>query len=177
VSSDHPRTGLVVPVPEAEAAVGAHRLRLDPSAALGAPAHVTVLFPFVPADALDEAVLTAVADVVGQARAFDYTFARTDWFDDRVVWLAPEDPAPFRDLTACVTEAFPGYPPYEGAFADVVPHLTLGEGHRRGLLEQAAAAVAAHLPVTGVAVEVLLLAETQRGGRWDVRGRFPLSRR
>jgi hypothetical protein len=40
-------SAVVVPVPEAEPRVGALRTALDPSAALGVPAHVTILYPFV----------------------------------------------------------------------------------------------------------------------------------
>lgn len=174
MSPDPARTALVVPVPEAEAAVAAHRLRLDHNAALGVPAHVTVLFPFVPADALDGSVLAKVGNVVGQVPAFGYAFARTDWFDDRVLWLAPEDPAPFRELTARMAAAFPEHPPYEGAHADVVPHLTVGEADDRRPLEDAEREVLGRLPVSGRATEVVLLAEAGRGGRWQVRERFPL---
>jgi hypothetical protein len=42
------QSAVLVPVPEAERAVSRHRARLDAAAALGVPAHVTVLFPFVP---------------------------------------------------------------------------------------------------------------------------------
>lgn len=38
---------LRVPVPEADQAVGRLRGRLDSAAALGVPAHVTILYPFV----------------------------------------------------------------------------------------------------------------------------------
>jgi hypothetical protein len=41
-----PSSGLVVLVPEAEPVVGHLRDRLDPNAASGVGAHVTVLFPF-----------------------------------------------------------------------------------------------------------------------------------
>jgi hypothetical protein len=172
--ADPARTALVVPVPEAEAVVAAHRLRLDSNAALGVPAHVTALFPFVPVDALDEAVLTMVAGVIDQAGQFDYAFTTTAWFDDDVMWLAPEEPAPFRELTTRLAGAFPEHPPYEGAFAEVVPHLTVGHGHPRPLLEEAEQDVLRQLPVTGVATEVALLAESQPGGRWETRARFPL---
>ena len=40
-------SAVVVEVPEAEPLVGAWRLRFDPVAALGMPAHVTLLYPFV----------------------------------------------------------------------------------------------------------------------------------
>jgi hypothetical protein len=54
-----------------------------------------------------------------------------------VLWLAPDDPAPFRELTDRVYAAFPEHPPFAGAFADVVPHLTVG--HRRPRRDLAAA--------------------------------------
>jgi hypothetical protein len=169
-----PLTGLVVAVPEAEQVVERHRQRLDAAAVLGAPAHVTVLFPFVPADEVDATTLRRVAAVVGAVRGFRYVFARTAWFEDRVLWLAPEDPAPFRELTERVWRAFPDHPPFEGAFADVVPHLTVGHEQPPALLRAAEDDVRSRLPVTGTAREVLLLAQQQPGGQWSVGGRFPL---
>jgi len=41
------QTALIAPVPEAEACVGAWQARFDRSAALGVPAHITVLHPFI----------------------------------------------------------------------------------------------------------------------------------
>ena len=41
-------SALLLLVPVAEAAVGAQRARLDSSARDGVPAHVTVLYPFLP---------------------------------------------------------------------------------------------------------------------------------
>ena len=116
----------MVEIPEAEPAVGALRQSLDPSAALGAPAHVTALFPFIPADDVHDGVLDRIAGAVADVPAFPYRFSRTAWFDDRVVWLAPDDDTPFRALTDRIWRAFPAYPPFEGVFADVVPHLTIG---------------------------------------------------
>lgn len=43
----------IVPVPEAESAVGEFRAELDPSARCGVPAHVTVIYPLLPPDRLD----------------------------------------------------------------------------------------------------------------------------
>ena len=47
------QSAVIVAIPEAEAAVAALRLRLDPAAAWGVPAHVTVLYPFLPPDEID----------------------------------------------------------------------------------------------------------------------------
>jgi hypothetical protein len=42
------QSALLLAVPAAEAAVGPHRARLDSSALDGVPAHITVLYPFLP---------------------------------------------------------------------------------------------------------------------------------
>jgi 2'-5' RNA ligase len=171
------RTGLVVRVPEAEPVVGPHRLRLDASAALGAPAHVTVLFPFAPADRIDDHVLSRVANTLRTVPGFAYRFSRTAWFDDRVLYLAPDDDAPFRRLTDRVHAEVPEFPPFEGLFDDVVPHLTVGQDQPVEVLKQAEDDVRAHLPIEGDATDVLLLVQDEPGGRWRRGARFPLSRR
>jgi 2'-5' RNA ligase superfamily len=176
VLEERPLTGLVVAVPEAEPVLAAHRVRLDGSAALGAPAHVTVIFPFVPADEVDENVLDRVAGVVRTMPRFRYAFRRTAWFDDRVLWLAPDDDGRFRELTHRVWREFPDHPPFEGAFDDVVPHLTVGHEHPREVLARAEEEVRTRLPVAGTASEVVLLAQDEPGGRWRRRAAFPLSR-
>ena len=49
-----PQSAFVVPVPEAEPWVKDLRERYDPIAAVGMPAHITVLFPFIPPDLLTD---------------------------------------------------------------------------------------------------------------------------
>lgn len=175
--ADVARSGLVIAVPEAEHVVGAHRLHLDPSAALGAPAHVTVLFPFAPPADLDDDVLGRVADTVSTVPVFAYCFSRTAWFDDRVLYLAPDDDAPFRELTARIRAEFPGFPPFEGVFDDVVPHLTVGQEQPADVLAKAEDDVRPQLPVQGRATEVLLLVQDEPDGRWRAAARLPLSPR
>jgi 2'-5' RNA ligase len=140
-------SAIVVPVPEAEPAVGRHRARLDRAAAQGVPAHVTVLYPFVAPHAITEAAANLLASAVGSVAAFDCSFRRTGWFEERVLWLAPEPDGPFRALTEAVMAAFPGYLPYDGAFSDVVPHLTIGD-QPDGDLRAAEADVLRALPVS-----------------------------
>ena len=56
------RSGLIVKVPHAEPAVSAWRTQL--MAALGVPANLTVLFPFVPPAGIDEATRTALRELL-----------------------------------------------------------------------------------------------------------------
>jgi hypothetical protein len=157
------RTALIVPVPEAEAAVGAIRLAHDGSAALGVPAHVTILFPFAPPDEVDEEALDALFK---RFRAFDFVLDRVERFEEGPMWLAPRPSLPFADLTAAAWQRWPDHPPYEGAHGEVIPHLTLSE---QPIEVQIA------LPIACRAREVALIEEQESDGRWTARRRFPLA--
>jgi 2'-5' RNA ligase superfamily len=117
-------SGLIIEVPEAEGAVAAWRKRLDPQAALGVPAHITVLFPFAAADRLDDSSIAILSRLVASVGSFEFHLVRTAWSGETTLWLAPEPAAPFNQLTELLSGAFPAYPPYGGQFAEVVPHLT-----------------------------------------------------
>ncbi|RYU09737.1 2'-5' RNA ligase family protein [Nocardioides iriomotensis] len=148
------RCGVVVLVPEADAAVGAQRSRLDRSAGWGVGAHVTVLFPWLPPDRHSEEDLVRLAAAVASVPAFPCEFRRTAWFDEDVVFLEPEPAEPFRALTRAVWAAFPDHPPYEGAFDDeVTPHLTVGHAPL-GTPDDLRAAEAAVLPLLPVRTTV-----------------------
>jgi 2'-5' RNA ligase len=156
-----PRTALIVAVPEAEPAVGALRLEHDWSAPLGVPAHVTILFPFADPAAVDE---DAVAEVVASFPAFEFELDRVGRFEDGAVWLHPEPSEPFAAVTEAVWRRFPDYPPYEGAYDLVVPHLTVS---------YTPIELDVPLPIRASAREVTLIAEAA-DGRWSVGRTFPL---
>jgi len=150
-----------VPVPEAEPHVADLRLRHDPMAALGVPAHVTVLFPFAPPDEVDEAGVRELA--TAHAR-FAFELADVWRFGDEVTWLAPEPAAPFSALTDAAAARWPEYPPYEGVHDVVIPHLTLALG---------VVDIDIELPISCVARELDLLEEAA-DGRWSTRARYAL---
>ena len=166
VASPGPHSGLIVEVPEAEPAVARHRERLDATAPLGVPAHITVLFPFLPPGRIHPSVLAELEHLFAAAGRFSFRLERTGWFGEDVLWLAPADPGPFRTLTLSVYEAFPGYPPFEGEFDEIVPHLTVGHGHRVDDLRAAETAVREHLPIEAHATAVSLMTQRSPGGRW-----------
>ncbi|MCW2965197.1 MAG: hypothetical protein JWO17_2449 [Actinomycetia bacterium] len=156
------RTALIVPVPEAEPQIGELRLAHDPSAALGVPAHVTILFPFLDAADLDDA---AIADLMAEFPAFDFVLDRVERFPDGVTWLHPAPSLPFVDLTAAVWQRWPERPPYEGAYDEVIPHMTISESPIDVQLE---------LPIVARAREVMLIEEDEPSGRWAARLHLPL---
>ena len=168
------QSGLVIPVAAATAAVAPWRERLDPAAVHGVPAHVTVLFPFVPPARIGPAIAQRLAQLFASSRPFDFTLTRIGWFGDAVVYLAPEPAAPFVALTERVVAAFPEHPPYEGAFAEITPHLTVGDRGAPAELRAAAAAVAPALPIAARATEVWLMVGAPEPGSWRMHTRFPL---
>ncbi|HEY4314292.1 MAG TPA: 2'-5' RNA ligase family protein [Actinomycetes bacterium] len=170
-------SGVVVAVPEADPVVGQHRLLLDPAAARGVPAHVTVLHPFVSPPDLRIADIDRLGEALGGFLAFDAVFPRVDWFGEDVLWLAPQPEDQFRGLISVVGAAFPDLLPYGGEFDDVVPHLTIG-GPSRGTVEElrrAADAVAPQLPVRTRVAEVAVMAGSRELGSWRTVARLPLA--
>jgi 2'-5' RNA ligase len=168
------RSALLVTVPEAERVVGAHRARHDRSAAWGVPAHVTVLFPFVPPAEVDASVRDRLARAIASVPAFEATFATTGWFGTEVLWLAPEPATAFGSLTAAVVAAFPTHLPYEGAHDEVVPHLTVGHDGPVAALEAAETEVRRRLPLTCPVDAVGLWCGTDAPGAWHEVETFPL---
>ncbi|WP_086695310.1 2'-5' RNA ligase family protein [Streptomyces recifensis] len=165
-------SGLIVRVPEAEPLVRAWRDRLDPSASAGVPAHVTVLFPFLDARSIDDGVCAAIGEVLGRHESFTVRFERCGRFPG-VLYLDPEPDAGFRGLTEAVVERWPDNPPFGGQFDDVVPHLTVAQGHGDDVLRDAQAALLSGLPVTARVSAVDLL--IYDGTRWRQRASFPLA--
>jgi hypothetical protein len=170
-------SAVLVPVPEAERAVGGHRGRLDRAAVWGVPAHVTVLYPFVPPPAITAAVIAGLAAAVGSVSTFSCQFAATAWFGEEAVWLAPQPDEPFRALTQAVAAAFPGYPPYGGAHDDPVPHLTIGHRPAGGVMELRAAEadVLPWLPIQARISRVWLMTGHPAPGSWQTIAELPLA--
>lgn len=168
-------SGLIIESQAAEAAVAPLRLRYDEFAPAGIPAHLTVLFPFIPSPLLTEAHLLEVGRIAAGFDAFDYSFQTTGWFGEHVVWLAPADPSPFLALIEAITNAFPDYQPYEGQHAEVIPHLTLGHARPLDELRHAEREAATSLPITDRATAITLMTERlDTPGQWTRSASFPL---
>ena len=164
-------SALIVRVPEAEPIVGPWRTQHDSSAAAGVPAHVTVLFPWIPVGRIDADVLSDMADLIARFEPFTVEFGRVERIPD-VIWMRPDPEAPFRDLTEAVSLTWPDFPPYRGRFDDVIPHLTIAETdvpNIPGTLEET---IRPHLPIRTVVTEIELLAFA--GDQWTVSATFPL---
>ncbi|WP_092650686.1 2'-5' RNA ligase family protein [Actinopolymorpha singaporensis] len=172
-----PESAVIVPVPEAEPAVGHLRSRLDPAAAEGVPAHVTVLYPFVPPALIDARVLAKAGEAVRTVPSFRARFTSVEWFGDQVVWLSPEPARAFAELIIAVCERFPEYPPYGGVHAEVVPHLTVGDGAPTAELRRAAELVRGHLPISTEVATAHVICGSSEPGSWHTIAELPLGRR
>ena len=128
------------------------------------PAHITILFPFAPADEIDE---PALRKLFARFPAFDFALDRVEGFDNGIVWLHPDPTWRFADLTAAVSQRWPEWPPYEGAHDEVIPHLTVSDEPIE---------LDVSLPIACRAHEVVLIEEQEADGRWETHSRFELGR-
>lgn len=163
-------------VPAAEPVVGELRAALDPSAAAGVPAHVTVLYPFAPPSQIDAATVSLLREAVADVPAFAFRLDDVGWFGEDYVWLAPTPPEPFDQLTARVARAFPEHPPYGGDH-EPHPHLTVGYRTYASLaaLRDAAERIRPHLPVDARVDRLHLLAGSRTPGSWRTIAELPLA--
>lgn len=168
-------SAIVVEVAEVGRVVDAHRRVLDPSAAWGLPAHVTVLYPFIPPAQLDEDAFSAIERALSGLAGFEVAFSRTAWFGEQVLWLAPEPDDPFRLVTSRLIEAYPDYPPYGGAIADPIPHLTVGDGSPIQALRQAEEAIRARLPIVALVTHVSVMTGSFAEDSWKTVSRIRLA--
>jgi hypothetical protein len=130
----------------------------DPAATKGIGAHITLLYPFVPPDQLDDTVAGPVEDVVSQHRRFPFMLAQVRWFGDDVMWFDPEPVEPVLELTNALADAFPQHPRYAGRIVgDIIPHLTVANQAEHEQMHTAAAYVDGRLPVHCMAGAVTLL--------------------
>jgi len=170
-------SALVVLVPEAEPLVESFRIQYDPSAAMGIPAHVTVLYPFrAPAD-LTPDIIQSLTELFADIPGFQAVFAELRRFPN-VLYLSPEPADTFRLLIKTVAERFPETLPYGGQFTEITPHLTVAQVGDPQRLEEIAAdfdrAAQNRLPIPTQVREIALMENS--AGRWQVCHRFALKR-
>lgn len=166
------QSAVLVHVPEAEPVVGEWRLKHTYDAPLGIPAHVTLLFPFVPADELTSEVEERLARLLGENEPFDVTFPRTARFPD-VLYLEPQPSEPFAELTVAIAAEWPEHPPYEGEHETVIPHLTVAESEDEELLERITREVQTGLPLHSRVSRAQLYVEDS-AHRWHEHSELPL---
>lgn len=127
-------TAFAVNVPEAESTVSRLREQHDPSAALGVPAHITILYPFMAPAEISRDVLDRIRYALRHCRPFAFSVDQVARLP-KVLYLAPDPPEPFAELTTALVAGIPGYLPYRGIHARIIPHLTVAQGEEEVLDE------------------------------------------
>ncbi len=163
-----PITALIARVPAAESLVSELRLRHDPSAAQGVPAHITVLVPFKnPAELSPHDALELNRIIAGHP-SFSFTLGEVlRW--PQTTALSPSPPAPFIELTNAIVRAFPNYRPYAGKHGEVIPHLTVADGSTEGAESaetELRALLLKHGPVAAHCQDIELIENSS--GAWKV---------
>lgn len=160
-----------MPISEVEPMVASLRVKHDRSAALGVPAHITLLYPFHPPN-VAEGQLDDLADLFSSISVFHFSFIEARRFP-RTVYLHPDQAERFTGIINKLLQKWPGCEPYAGAFPDIIPHLTVADDADAQVLDVVQTSLAGQLPVRCLAKEAWLLFNNDTG-LWSRRKCFPL---
>lgn len=117
-----------IPVREAETIVRSRAL------AAGSPfqpqdggvmAHLTLLSPFLSESAVDDAVVAELERYFAGEGTFGFELTGVSTLPGGPTYLTPEPAGVFRELAEGVARLFPTLSPYDGRFADLVPHVSV----------------------------------------------------
>lgn len=171
-----PETALICRVPEVERHISRYRERYDPPARRRVPAHVTILYPFMPPHEVDAGVLEQITSIAAGVRCFEFRLAETRRFPVSL-YLAPQPDESFSALTEGLYRAFPDYPPFAGKFSTVVPHVTVAHADEPTLCEievELRIALASTGAVRARCEEMVLIEDSQ--GHWEEMHCFSLGK-
>ncbi len=167
---------LTIMVPEAEAFVQSFRAQYDSLAQDNIPAHITINIPFSPATAAGPQLEAILLDLFASVKRFQFELTEIRRFPT-ALYLAVEPEERFRALISAVAARFPESPPYEGRFADVIPHLTVAylEDPQEidAMNNTLSPMLAGALPISGKVTNAQLLEKID--GRWRESASFPLA--
>jgi len=157
-------SALIIPV-NLPARLERERRRHVPIAALGVPAHVTLLFPFISSGDLTDHDRRRIAEILGERPAFEYRLGRVRAWPT-ALYLEVRPATPFVRLVQALVSAYPAWVPYGGAFR-YVPHVTIAE-----LASAEAPRIAdPRRPLHRRADRATLIARDE-AGQWRTRWRF-----
>ncbi|WP_338051295.1 2'-5' RNA ligase family protein [Pseudonocardia acidicola] len=164
----------MLPVPAADPLLTAVAAQYPDTVREGLPAHLTVLYPFVPADELDASVIEACARIVDGLAPLPVRFARCR-ARPGLIYLAPEPPDQVQRLLEAVWARWPDIPPYGGKYADASAHVSIALGPQEADRDAIVRLVEPLLPIKSRLAE-LQVAVLGEGG-WAIRSRLPFGGR
>lgn len=159
--SSENQSAVIIPIPEVEPVVRELRLRYDPAARLGVPAHVTLLYPFCAPQTLDRETKT-LETFCGSIAAFRFSFTDVRRFP-ATAYLHPDKAEAFTRITRKLVDLWPQCKPYGGAFPDIVPHLTVADRVTDEILDTVEKLLRRQLPLQCAAREISIFASDDTG--------------
>lgn len=162
------QTGVVIPVPAADALLASVGGQFPGVVREGVGSHVSVQYPFVAAGELDDRVSRALSELFAGQWPMPVRFAecrRRGGF----VYLRPDPVDGLAELTSKVRQRWPEVAPSDGLGDEVGPHLTVAMRASEEMAETIEREVIAALPISAELREAWLVAFD---GRWMLRGRF-----
>lgn len=163
------QTGLVVPVPAADALLAAVRRRHPDAAQPAEAAHVSLLYPFLPAADIDAAVLTRLRSFAACFPPVDLRLTAVQ----QAPGLVALDADDLRPMTTALRGCWPAVLPYRGRYgADPAAHLTVAMTDDADLAARIGADASAWLPISAVADRLWLV---EQDGSWQLSAVFELN--
>lgn len=162
------QTGVVIPVPAADALLASVGARHTGTVREGVPAHVSLLYPFVAATELDERVTSGLGELLAEQTPMPVEFAAC-YRQEGFVALRPDPIGELTELVSKLRRRWPDLVPYEGVYGDVEPHLTVAMRASEDTARTIEQEVTEQLPIAAELREAWLVAFE---GRWTLRGRF-----
>lgn len=154
-------SAIVLPVDDAEPIVSHLRSLHDPAARFGVPAHITLLYPFLPPSRVMNEI-DALVRLFAEVPGFEFSLAGVRRFP-ATAYLHPDPPARFVQLTEMIARRWPEFQPYGGAFSTVIPHLTVADHVGADVLDAVERIVSSHLPLKCRATAAWLLCSDDQG--------------
>ena len=139
-------------------------MHYDPGARLGVPAHITLLYPFRPAEAAFDQIDT-LRSICESIAAFTFAFTEVRRFP-ATAYLHPDRSETFVEIMKTIQNQWPDCQPYGGAFTNMIPHLTVADKVDQETLGVVERALRPQLPIKCIACEIWLL-RSDRSGIWS----------
>ncbi len=137
----------------------------------GIPAHITVLYPFVPPISITSQTREELAQLAATTDRFAVTITSLAQYEiTTYLNLEPEEPV--RAITHRIFAQWPDYPPYGDMALYIQPHMALAQGVIPSDIE---ATALPHLPVSAEITHLTVMVR-RWSGRWRVDSQFPFRR-
>jgi 2'-5' RNA ligase len=154
-------TTLVVPIPEAEEAVGRWRERYDWSARVGVPPHITVLGPFLPPRRITDSVIERLTSICSDLPRVALKLEGPALLESTVC-LTPNPREPFELMTRLLEHEWRGLDRGGSQDEKRLHHLTVARNPEE--VRELSLELEASLPIEAQADELRLYEHTGRLG-------------